>query len=122
MEMSVPFYNGPVYTTYDCRKEAQPTLAEHRITKINVLYRNLAYKRAKRSGKLKHWKAFRTKRNAVANKLKEAKRKYFKSLNVSNPKAFWKATKFIMKKEAGYHFLNQVIARSSWMIVRRHQR
>ena len=67
--------------------------------------RNLAYKCAKRSGKLNHWQAFRTKRNIVANKLKQAKRKYFRSLNVSNPKVFWKATKFIMKKESRIPFL-----------------
>ena len=49
------------------------TLAEYIIKTKSMHARNLAYKRAKRSGKLNHWQAFRTKRNAVANKLKQAK-------------------------------------------------
>ena len=57
---------------------------------------------------------FWNKKNAVANKLKQAKRGYFRSLNVSNPKAFWKATKFIMKKESRIPFLkssnNEIIS------------
>ena len=67
--------------------------------------RNLAYKRAKRSGKHNHWRAFQMKRNKVANMLKHAKRNYFNSLNTSDQKAFWKATKFATKKETRIPFL-----------------
>ena len=45
------------------------------------------------------------KRNEVANKLKRAKRNYFSSLNTSDQKSFWKATKFVTKKETRIPFL-----------------
>ena len=67
--------------------------------------RNLAYKCAKRSGKRNHWQTYRTKRNEVANKLKRTKRNYFSTLNPADQKAFWKATKFITKKETRIPFL-----------------
>ena len=47
-----------------------------------------------------HWYAHRKKRNKVANNLKHVKQSYFKSLNPSNPKSFWKATKFFTRKES----------------------
>ena len=62
--------------------------------------RNLAYRKAKRSNKSTHWNAYKRKRNQVANQLKYAKKKFFSSLNPSNPKSFWKATKVVTKKES----------------------
>ena len=62
--------------------------------------RNLAYKKAKKSNNPNHWNAYKKKRNQVANELKSAKKKFFKSLNPSNPKSFWKATKIMTKKKS----------------------
>ena len=62
--------------------------------------RNLAYRKAKRSNKSNHWYAYKRKRNQVANQLKHAKKIFFSSLNPSNPKSFWKATKVVTKKES----------------------
>ena len=61
--------------------------------------RNLAYRKAKRGNNPNDWNAYKKKRNQVANELKHAKKKYFKSLNPLNPKSFWKATKIITKRE-----------------------
>ena len=44
--------------------------------------------------------AYKKKRNQVANELKRAKKKFFKSLNPSNPKSFWKAAKIMTKKKS----------------------
>ena len=60
--------------------------------------RNLAYKKAKRTNNPNYWNTYKKKRNEVANKLKYAKKKFFKSLNPSNKKLFWKATKIMTKK------------------------
>ena len=43
---------------------------------------------------------YKRKRNQVANELKHAKKNFFDTLNPSNPKLFWKATKIVTKKES----------------------
>ena len=57
--------------------------------------RNLAFRRMKRTRRSDHLLDYKRKRNKVANMIKKAKSKYFKKLNPSNPKAFWKATKYL---------------------------
>ena len=62
--------------------------------------RNLAYRKAKRANNPNAWTSYRKKRNQVANELKRAKMKFFKSLDPSNPKSFWKATKLVTKRKS----------------------
>ena len=62
--------------------------------------RNLAFRRMKRTRRSDHLLDYKRKRNKVANMIKKAKSKYFKKLNPSNPKAFWKATKYLTKRSS----------------------
>ena len=66
---------------------------------------NLAYKRAKQTKNPKHWNTYKQKRNSVANKLKQAKRKYFTQFSPSNPKLFWKTVKILTKDDTRIPFL-----------------
>ena len=61
--------------------------------------RNLAYKKAKRSRSPHDWNVYKKKRNILANKLKQAKQKFFSNLDPSNPKTFWKTAKVVTKKD-----------------------
>ena len=60
--------------------------------------RNLSFRRMKRTGGLHHQTDYKKKRNKVANMIKNAKLKYFKRLNPSNPKHFWKVVKYLTKQ------------------------
>ena len=52
----------------------------------------------KRTRRSVHLLDYKGKRNKVANIIKKAKSKYFKKPYPSNPKTFWKATKYLTKK------------------------
>ena len=64
----------------------------------SIRHRNRAFKRAKKSGKLEHTEDYKKKQNKVTNLLKSAKLNFFVNLDPSNPKAFWKVTKFLTKQ------------------------
>ena len=67
------------------------------ITKA-IRARNLAFRRAKHSGREHHKDNYKQKRNKVTNMLKAAKAKFFKQLNPSNPKMFWRVVKLLTKQ------------------------
>lgn len=60
--------------------------------------RNLAYRKARRLNNPDAWTTYKWKRNQVANELKRVKKKFYKSLDPSNPKSFWKATKIVTSR------------------------
>ena len=60
--------------------------------------RNKAFKLAKKSGRTDHLNDYRTKCNRITNMIRDAKSKFFKGLNPSNPKTFWKLTKYLTKQ------------------------
>ena len=62
--------------------------------------RNLAFRHMKRTRRSAHLLDYKRKRNKVANMIKKAKSNYFKKFNPSNPKTFWKATKYLTKKSS----------------------
>ena len=66
------------------------------ITKA-ICARILSFRRVKRTGRPDHQNDYKKKRNNVANMIKNAKSRYFKQLNPSNPKTFWKLVKCLSK-------------------------
>ena len=66
--------------------------------------RNLLYRRAKRSGDYTNYK---TARNKLVNDMRKAKSTYFKKLNPKNPKEFWRAVKFLNKKQSSIPTLSK---------------
>ena len=60
--------------------------------------RTLSFRRVKRTGRPEHRNDYKKKRNKVANMIKCAKSRYFKRLNPSNPKTFWKLVKCLTKQ------------------------
>ena len=62
--------------------------------------RNILYRRAHKTGKEAHLDCYRKKRNEVANMLKSAKFKFFEQLDPSNPKVFWKTTKYLNSQKS----------------------
>ena len=85
---------------------AKPNLPwlNHEITK-GICARNLAFRRVKRSGRSNHLNDYKKKRNKVANMIKSAKAKFFMGLNPSNPKSFWKVTKYLTKQTSSIPIL-----------------
>ena len=59
--------------------------------------RNLLYRRAKRTG---DFSKYRAARNKVTRDMRKAKSTFFKKLNPKNPKEFWRAVKFLNKKQS----------------------
>ena len=57
----------------------------------------------KRTGRPDHRNDYKKKRNNVVNMIKSAKTRYFKQLNPSNPKTFWKLVKRLSKQLAICH-------------------
>ena len=66
--------------------------------------RNLLYRRAKRSGDYTKCKAAR---NKLVHDMRRAKSTYFKKLNPKNPKEFWRAVKFLNKKQSSIPTLSR---------------
>ena len=85
---------------------AKPNLPwlNHEITK-GMRERNLAFRRVKRTGRSNHLNDYKKKRNKVANMIKIAKAKFFMGLNLSNPKSFWKVTKYLTKQTSSIPIL-----------------
>ena len=79
-------------------KKNLPWLSRELTTSIRS--RNLAYKRAKRTGTPQHFLSYKQKRNKVVNLLRKAKRKFFRGLNTVNSKSFWKVAKYMTKKNS----------------------
>ena len=67
--------------------------------------RNLAFRRVKRTKGSVHLNDYKKKRNKVANMIKDAKLKFFKGLNPSNPKSFWKVVKYLTKQTSSIPIL-----------------
>ncbi len=59
--------------------------------------RNALFKRAKRSGFQQDYARFCQARNKVVSELRSAKHAYFRKLNPSNTKQFWKTVKYLNK-------------------------
>ena len=59
--------------------------------------RNLLYRRAKRSGDFTKYKSAW---NKLVSDIRKAKSTFFKKLNPRNPKEFWRAVKFLNKKQS----------------------
>ena len=66
------------------------------ITKA-IRARILSFRCVKRTGRPDHQNDYKKKLNNVANMIKNAKSRYFKQLNPSNPKTFWKLVKRLSK-------------------------
>ena len=62
--------------------------------------RNALFRKARDSNDTELWEKYRTVRNRLVSKLREAKSLYFSHLNPSSGKDFWKAIKYINKKES----------------------
>jgi hypothetical protein len=58
--------------------------------------RNQLFKKAKRTG---DFRQFKLARNRTLARLRQAKRRYFNTLNPREPKKFWKAIKFANKNK-----------------------
>ena len=67
--------------------------------------RNLAFRHVKRTRRSVHLNDYKKKRNKVANMIKDAKLKFFKGLNPSNPKNFWKVAKYLTKQTSSIPIL-----------------
>ena len=57
----------------------------------------MLFKQGKRSGNLSKYKL---KRNKVTQELHQAKQAYFKKLNPKKPKEFWRAVKYLRKRQS----------------------
>ena len=66
--------------------------------------RNLLYRRAKRTG---DYIKYKIARNKLVNDMRKAKSTYFKKLNPKNPKEFWRAVKFLNKKQSSIPTLSK---------------
>ena len=62
--------------------------------------RNRAFKRAKKSRKSEHMQKYKKQRNMITNMLRSAKLNFFKNLDPSSPKSFWKVAKFLTKQSS----------------------
>ena len=71
--------------------------------------RNLAYKKAKRSGNIRDWNIYKKKRTALANRLKQAKGRFFNNMDPSNSKIFWKTAKVVTRRIPEYHNSNPIM-------------
>ena len=91
---------------HQCILTAKPNLPwlNHEITK-GMHARNLAFRRVKRTGRSNHLNDYKKKCNKVANMIKSAKSKFFMGLNPSNPKGFWKVTKYLTKQTSSIPIL-----------------
>ena len=70
--------------------------------------RNLSFRRVKRTRRSEHRSDYKKKWNKVANMIKSAKLKYFKQLNSSNPKSFWKVVKYLTKQTSTIPILKTI--------------
>ena len=66
--------------------------------------RNLLYRRVKKSG---DYTKYKIARNKLVNDMRKAKSAYFKKLNPRNPKEFWRAVKFLNKKQSSIPTLSK---------------
>ena len=71
----------------------------------SIRRRNNLFKRAKNSPVDKG--RYKQARNRVISQLRNAKRDYFRKLNPSNPKKFWKSVKILNKKNSSIPVLSQ---------------
>jgi len=71
----------------------------------SIRRRNNLFKRAKNSPKDKG--RYKRARNRVISQLRNAKRDYFRKLNPSNPKQFWKSVKILNKQNSSIPVLSQ---------------
>ena len=67
--------------------------------------RTLSFRHVKRTGRSEYRNDYKKKRNKVANTIKCAKSRYFKCLNPSNPKTFWKLVKCLTKQTSSIPIL-----------------
>ena len=63
----------------------------------SIKRRNLLYKRGKLSGNLSKYKLMR---NKVTRELRRAKKSYFQKINPKKPKEFWRAIKYLSKRQS----------------------
>ena len=61
-----------------------------------MMERNAAYKQGKRLGDFIRYKRIR---NKVTSELRKAKKHFFRSINLHNPKEFWRAVKYLTKNQ-----------------------
>ena len=66
----------------------------------HIRMRNAAFQAAKRSAKPAQYSKFRRLGNKVVKMIQNAKSSYFKNLNPSNKKQFWKAVKYLNKQQS----------------------
>ena len=64
-----------------------------------IRLRNNVFQSAKRSGKSKDFAKFKKLRNRVVQMMRSSKKEYFKKINLADKKSFWKAIKFLSKKQ-----------------------
>ena len=62
--------------------------------------RNALFRRAKRSNNPMHLSQYKHARNKVVSQLRCAKKQFFRNLNPSNTKDFWKSVKYLTKKDS----------------------
>ena len=68
--------------------------------------RNTLFRRAKKSGNPLHFAKFKHARNKVVSDMHCAKAEYFRKLNPSNSKQFWKSLKYLNKQSSSIPTLN----------------
>ena len=91
MEESVPHFHLP-------KKRNAPWLTKHIVKQIRK--RNSTFKAAKASHNPAHLAKYKKLRNNITKLLKKAKASFFKNLNPSNPKQFWKTVKYLNKQQS----------------------
>ena len=65
----------------------------------SIRRKNATFKRAKNTNSPRLWMHYKCIRNRVSSQLCLAKKKFFNSLNLSNPKSFWKSVKALDKRD-----------------------
>ena len=68
--------------------------------------KNAAFKRAKNTNSPRIWMQYKHFRNRVTSQLRQAKKKFFNNLNLSNPKCFWKSIKALDGRDTSVGTLN----------------